>query len=123
MGEILIKKGVTFAPLAPAGAQILSKLKQVVDRYDFDVTITSGNDGTHSGPKDPHHSGEAFDLRTNTLAKAQKQALLDDLKAALYKPDRRFYVLLERPGKPGEHIHVQRRAGTTYDFYDFLADL
>jgi RHS repeat-associated protein len=30
-----------------------------------DTAITSGRDGTHSGPKDPHHSGQACDASHN----------------------------------------------------------
>jgi LmbE family N-acetylglucosaminyl deacetylase len=123
LGNIFVKSGVDFGTnLAPAGAQILEKLKQLVARYDFNVTITSARDGVHSGPQDPHHSGEAFDLRTYDLQPAQKRRLLDDLLAALYRDSRRFYGFLESPGSPNEHIHVQRRAGTTYSVLDFLQD-
>lgn len=122
MGQILLKKGVKFGPLSPGGAQILSKLKEVVAALDFDVTITSANDSKHSKAS-KHYIDEAFDLRTNTLTKDQKYKLLADLKDALYKPDRRFYAILEADGTPNQHIHVQVRAGTTYDIYDFLSDL
>ena len=122
MGRLLIKPGVDFGTvLAPAGARILEVLKQVVEPYDFDVTVTSARDGKHSGKDDPHHSGEAFDLRTNTLKAAQKRRLLDDLKAGLYQEPRRFYAFLEAPGTGNEHIHVQRRRGTTYNVFDYLA--
>lgn len=123
MGQILIKPGVSFGPFAPAGARILDALKRLVPAYDFDVTITSAADGEHSGPTDPHHSGEAFDLRTNTLTQAQKWRLLTDLRKVLYRDARRFYAFLEAGGAPGEHIHVQRRAGTTYTVLDYIDDL
>jgi len=123
MGKLLVKPGVEFGTvLAPAGAQILEKLKLIVAGYDFNVTITSARDGVHSGPLDPHHSGEAFDLRVNDLTPGQIGRLLSDLRLFLYGEPRRFYAFLEAPGTPNAHIHVQRRAGTTYSVLDYLQD-
>lgn len=124
MGKLLVKPGVEFGTvLAPAGAQILEKLKRIVALYPFDVTITSARDGQHSGPLDPHHSGEAFDLRVHGLSAAQVDLLLTDIKAALYRIPRRFFVLLESPGTAQAHIHIQRRSGTLYSVLDYLQDL
>lgn len=118
-----VKTGVEFgASLAPAGARILDALKQLSRQYVFDVTITSARDGAHSGPNDPHHTGEAFDLRTHGLTDGQRDRLLHDLQAVLYLDPRRFYAFLEAPGTPNEHIHVQRRAGTIYSVQDYLND-
>lgn len=124
MGRLLIKPGVDFGTvLAPAGARILDRLKWIVSGYPFDVTITSARDGAHSGPDDPHHTGEAFDLRTHDLTDEQKAQLLRDLKESLYKSPRRFYAFLEQSGTPNEHIHVQRRRRTTYDVLAYLHNL
>jgi hypothetical protein len=121
MAKILIKDGVDFGTsLAPAGARILEELKAIVSNYDFDITITSARDGVHSGPLDPHHSGEAFDLRTHDQTDEQKQRLLNDLQTALYKTPRRFFAFLEAPGTENEHIHVQRRSATAYTVLDYL---
>lgn len=121
MAQILIKDGVDFGTdLAPAGARILDELKRIVAGYDFDVTITSARDGVHSGPADPHHSGEAFDFRTHGLTPEQRGRLLNDLQAALYRDPRRFFAFIEAPGTDNEHIHIQRKAGTTYSVLDYL---
>ena len=122
MGRLLVKPfGVDFGPtLAPAGARILDVLKRLASAYPFDVTITSARDGNHSGLGDPHHTGEAFDLRTNTLTDEQKATLLADLRETLYKTPRKFWADLEAPGQPYEHIHVQKRKGTTYSMLDYL---
>ena len=121
MGKLLVKTGVDFGTtLAPAGARILEVLKRFVAGYPFDVTITSARDGVHSGPTDPHHAGEALDLRTNTLTDDQKALLLADLRETLYKVPRKFYAFLEAPGQPHEHIHCQRRKGVTYTVNDYL---
>ena len=124
MGTIHVKYGVVFTPqLPPAGARILEVLKRLVNSYMFDVTITSASDGEHSGPVDPHHTGEAFDLRVHGLTEAQKSLLLHDLQAGLYKEPRQFYAFLEAPETLNEHIHVQRRNGVTYTMLDYLRDV
>lgn len=124
MGKVLVKSGVDFgSTLAPAGAQILDLLKRLAPTYDFDITITSARDGEHSGPLDPHKSGEAFDLRTNDLTGSQKLRLLNDLQAGLYREPRRFYAFLENPDALNEHIHIQRRNATVYGVLDYLAGL
>lgn len=125
MGRIQVKDGVDFgSTLAPAGVRILDVLKRLAPTYDFDITITSARDGAHSGPDDPHHSGEAFDIRSNGLTALQVAALLQDVQRCLYtSTPRRFYAFYEAAGTPNAHVHVQRRAGTSYTVRDYLADL
>ena len=122
MGRLLIKTGVDFGVvLAPAGARMLDVLKRLVASYPFDVTITSARDGIHSGPV--HANGEAFDLRTNTLTAKQKATLLTGLRETLYKTPRKFYAFIENPQQSNEHIHCQKRKGTTYTVLDYLDNL
>ena len=121
MGKLYTKPGVDFGTvLAPAGARILEVVKRLAAGYPFDVTITSARDGAHSGPNDPHHTAEAFDLRTHGLTDAQKALLLANLRETLYKVPRKFYAFLEAPGQSHEHVHVQRRKGVTYTIEDYL---
>ena len=118
---IRVKAGVEFGhEIAPAGMRILEVLKQIAAIVDFDITITSARDGAHSGPNDPHHTAEAFDLRTKGLTKTQKATLLASLQTALYQEPRLFYAFLEAPQSPNEHIHCQRRQGTVYSVADYL---
>ena len=118
---IRVKAGVEFGhEIAPAGMRILEVLKHIAAAVDFDVTITSARDGKHSGPNDPHHTAEAFDLRTHSLTNDQKALLLANLRETLYKVPRKFYVFLEAPGQPHEHVHIQRRIGVTYTIEDYL---
>lgn len=120
-GRILVKPGVQFV-YHPAGFRILEAVKQVARTLGINVTITSGSDGLHSGPSDPHKTGEAYDLRTHDLAPAVTQALLQGIQHTLGEdlPGRQFYTFLEAPGTPNEHIHSQRRNGTTYGISDYL---
>ena len=123
MGRLLIKPGVDFgASLAPAGARILEVLKKVAVEIDFDLVITSANDSVHATGS-AHYTNEAFDIRTKSLTPPQKRLLLETLRLALYHEPRRFYVIQEDLGGPQEHIHLQKRLGTTYSVYDYLANL
>ena len=125
MARILVKSTkVDFGPaLAPGGARILEVLKAytssgMLQDWAKDVfTITSARDGTHSGPNDPHHFGNAFDIRTHGLSPGVAQALLDHL---IHTLGARFYAFIEYPGLPEEHIHVQVTKGTTYGIMDYL---
>ena len=66
------------------------------------LVITAGIDGAHKR-QSFHYSGVAVDLRINTVAPAQRDALVTKLRAAL-GPD--YTVIHEAIGQPGEHVHV-----------------
>ena len=74
MGVLRVKDGVQFTKIAPGGFRILAGLDNVCRTVPFDLVITSACDGEHSGPADPHHRGEAFDVRSHDLP--DKQAVL-----------------------------------------------
>lgn len=113
---ILIKPGVTFA-YAPAGMRILEVLKRATDEVGVNIVITSGSDGMHSGPTDPHHTGEAYDIRTHDFAPQTKGKVLDYLKVHL---GTEFFAFVEAPGTGNEHIHVQMKKGTKYSIEQYL---
>lgn len=113
---LLRKPGVTFI-LAPAGMRILEGLKLISTMMKIDFTITSGSDGAHSGPADPHHTGEAYDIRSHDLSPAKKTELVSLLRQVLGP---RFYAFLESPHTENEHIHIQRTRNTTYSLDDYL---
>ncbi len=106
---VRVKEGVEFAVIAPGGFVILSAIQEAAGYIYHDLTITSGTDGEHSGPDDPHHRGEAYDVRTNDL---------DDPLAALSAIKRmlgdKFFAFIEDAGTTNEHIHIQVAKGTTY---------
>ncbi len=118
MGAVLIKKGVTFGVIAPGGYAILSALRAIAHHADFDITITSGTDGEHA-PNSKHYDGNAYDIRTHGLTEAQQDYILNGLEMAL--GTEQFYVELEQPGTPNEHIHIQTKRGTRYTVEDLLA--
>lgn len=115
---VKIKPGVTFV-FAPAMFRILEVLKKISGDLGRDITVTSGSDGVHSGPNDPHYSGNALDIRTNDMPPPVKKVVLGLLLSDLGP---KFSGFIENPGKPGEHIHVQRRFLRDYTIFDFLED-
>jgi hypothetical protein len=106
---VRVKEGVLFTVISPAGFHILSALDMVARQSGHDLTITSGTDGTHSGPDDPHKHGSAYDIRTHDLA--DKEFILGRIKMVLGDA---FFAFLEDPEGDNEHIHCQLRKGMTY---------
>lgn len=116
--SVKAKPGVKWV-FAPGMFRIIEVLKLVSRDLGKDLTITSGSDGVHSGPADPHYSGNALDIRTNDLTSEQKTAVL---KLLLLDLGPKFSGFLENPGKPTEHIHCQRLFGRDYTIEDFMKD-
>lgn len=132
-GRLLLKPGATLEPIAPAGYVLLAALKATARTLELDLTITSGTDGVHSGPDDPHKTGEAYDVRSQGFTHEQKVGILAEVLAQLQRGEMdapietsngiatmRFYGFLEAPGTTNEHFHFQRRRGTTYTAADLL---
>lgn len=113
---IKVKPGVTFV-YHPAGFRILEAAKHVSAALGFDLTITSGSDGVHSGPTDPHYTGKAYDFRLKTLAPEERLAVVAGFTAELGKA---FFVFHEAAGTSNEHLHVQPVKGTTYTMEQYL---
>lgn len=112
IGVTAAKGGVLFIRIAPGGFRILSAIDQVAASLSLNLFITSGTDGEHSGPSDPHHRGEAYDVRSHGFAVEVKQAILDGVMGLL--GTEHFYGFLEAVGTANEHFHFQVRKGTTY---------
>lgn len=111
MNVVLAKPGVQFTVIAPGGFRILSAIQQAATVCAVDLTITSACDGEHSGPSDPHHSGNAYDIRTHDMTAEQKSDVLSTITTALGD---RFFAFLEAPNTDNEHIHAQVSKGTVY---------
>jgi len=112
VGVVRTKPGVLFTVIAPGGVRILSAIDQTAAKLDADLTITSACDGVHSGSGDPHHRGEAYDVRSHDFLAEQKQFVLDQIMEILGWE--RFYGFLESPGSDNEHYHFQTKRGTVY---------
>ena len=112
MSVVRTKPGTSFAVIAPGGFRILSAIDQVAQKLACELTITSACDGEHSGPNDPHHRGEAYDVRSHDFSAEQKQLLLTQIMNVLGWES--FYGFLESPGTDNEHFHFQVKKGTVY---------
>lgn len=111
MNVVRVKPGVLFTMIAPGGFRILSAIDQATIELGWDLMITSAGDGMHSGPNDPHHRGEAYDVRSHEFNAEEKDKILATLRRILGD---RFYAFLESPGTDNEHFHIQVCKGTTY---------
>ena len=129
-GVVHIKPGVLFTTIAPAGFRLLAAIEHAARWLHVDLTITSACDGAHSGPHDPHHRGEAYDVRCHDLPEDLKDTVVAMIMAGcseggevppfpLASTPRScatvlFFGFVESPGTPNEHIHVQLRNGRAY---------
>lgn len=113
-----VKPGVEFTVIAPGGYMILQAIKDASKSLKLDLTITSGTDGVHSGPLDPHHTGEAYDIRSHDFDPQTKAQVLNAIMGDLEMG--RFYGFLEGMGGADEHIHVQRARSTVFTAEDLL---
>lgn len=109
---VRVKSGVLFTVIAPGGFRILSAIDVACKQLDMDLVITSACDGVHSGDSDPHHRGEAYDVRSHDFTPDEKDKLLALIMLLLGWD--RFYGFLENPGTDDEHFHCQVRKGTEY---------
>lgn len=112
MNIVTIKPGVEFATIAPGGFAILSAIQLACEFCALNIEISSGTDGDHSGPTDPHKTGNAYDIHTHGLTEQEKAAVQHAVMTTLGWE--RFYAFLEDPNTPNEHIHCQVKRGTTY---------
>lgn len=113
---------IVLDPLPAAGRAILDALGAVASGLPYDLTVTSGADGAHSGINDPHYKGNAFDSRSHDVP--DKQSLLRAVMLQLGpgEPEassgglvtEKFFGWLEQEGSPNEHFHWQLRHGMLY---------
>lgn len=111
MNVVRVKDGVQFSVIAPGWFRILSAIDRAASELGLDLIITSGTDGEHSGPNDPHFRGEAYDIRSHEFNAEEKESILLFLRRCLGD---RFYCFLESEGLPNEHFHCQITKGSTY---------
>jgi hypothetical protein len=114
MGVLRVAEGhgVEFGVIRPAGFRILAALDQVANGMPFDLFITSGTDGVHSGPTDPHKLGEAYDVQSHGHTPKEQSQILHTVMGILGWGA--FFGFLEDEGKPNEHFHFQRARGTSF---------
>ncbi len=115
---VRIKDGVTFV-FSIGGFPILQAIKTNSRMLGVDLTITSGSDGLHSGPDDPHHHGNAYDVRSHDLDPINKQQFLANMNNLL--PNGRYFYFLEDAGTANEHFHIQVKKGTEFTIQDYFS--
>lgn len=111
-----IKPGVEFV-VAPAGIAIIQALKNTSKILGLDLTITSGSDGIHSGPNDPHHKGEAYDIRSHDLQPNDRRRVLSIVMNQL---GNEFFGFLEDEHTSNEHFHIQLAKSIEFDMEHYV---
>ena len=99
MGKILVKAGVT-----PRALLLMAAVANVARDLAWNVTITSGTDGSHRS-NSKHYSGEALDIRTKNFP--TRRAKQEFITAVLLRLGPDYEMFLESEGKPQEHVHVE----------------
>lgn len=111
-----------FSPPTSAGIALLAAFWRAAQDLQRDLTITSGADGAHSGATDPHHLGNAFDVRSHDFLPSEKDSFVRQVLNYLgaVSPQDGGYVTnfffgwLEQAGTANEHFHFQLRRGVQY---------
>ncbi len=129
-GRVLVKAGVRFDRIQPAGFALLWGIQQAAFTLGLDLTITCGTEG-HT-PTDPHTLGEAVDVSVANLTPTQIRLLHTTLiKSLAWHVPGACTVLFEvqsfpttepelasiatvNPRATAPHFHLQRAKGTVY---------
>ena len=115
--------GVKFDVIEPGGFALQAAFGVAARTYGQDFIITSGTDGAHSGPTDPHPLGRAYDGHSKdftdktavilTVLKAVDPSIEPFPTAGGYATTY-FFMWLEQAGTSNEHFHAQVRHGMQY---------
>lgn len=101
---IALKAGVSIDGLRPELVFGLFALHEIFkENLASFFCITSCTDGEHSRSS-LHYSGLAADVRSKHLSHTQKAAILNAFRGAC---DESFDLILEAPGQPNEHFHLE----------------
>src|SRR5882724_4883494 len=117
------RDSVRFSLISPGGFCLLAAFGAAARAFGQDFIVTSGTDGTHSGPLDPHELGRAYDGHSKdfsdktavilTVLKAADPSIEPFALAGGYATNY-FFMWLENEGTDNEHFHAQQRHGTEY---------
>lgn len=113
MASLRTKPGVLFDIVTESGARILQAAARQASLSTFDWYITSGTDGIHSGPNDPHKWGRAYDFSVQHFP--NDFAIDRAVTALAAELGNQFFVQHEtpqtNPHATAPHIHAQVRKG------------
>lgn len=73
------------------------------DLVDDGIVVTELTGGKHK-PNSLHYKGQAADIRTHHLSEKRRNLFNNALKDALGAD---YDVIIEFPGKPEEHMHLE----------------
>lgn len=123
MNVLRFRSTVQLTVIAPGGAALLAAFVLAAKKLEQDFIVTSGTDGEHTGPLDPHKRGEAYDGHSkdfnNKVAVIQLILQLADDSCSPFPTSggwatTYFFGWLEDAGTENEHFHFQVRHGVEY---------
>jgi hypothetical protein len=106
---ISVKLGVGIV-ITPANDVIIQAVDGILHLHGLHAHITAGFDGQHHGEGDPHYYNRAVDFGTHAWTEEQKARIMIEIKDTFRRMGALYFVNLEKPGEPEEHLHVERRA-------------
>ena len=90
--------------------EVVPIVKEVFERHEEPVTITSGTDGPH-GATSWHYSGDAIDIRANHINDEKAKVVEADLRAALAERlGSQYYAVFEDyhgSKEDNDHFHIE----------------
>ena len=104
---IILKSGSDGAEvfgIKPETELAINVLHSVFQFLGFDEMVVVEITGWKHMVGSAHYVGYAFDVRSKTFTKSEKEKILEYAKKALGD---RFFIQLEKEGQPHEHFHVQ----------------
>ena len=101
---IEFKPNTRLKSLQPQMVVALLVVQAIFDKHFASLTITSANDSAHM-VNSRHYLGAALDFRVHHIGEAVANTILAEIKMGLNPLD--FDVLLENPGTPNAHIHLE----------------
>jgi|SRR5882724_1567571 len=117
------RDSVRFSLISPGGFCLLAAFGAAARAFGQDFIITSGTDGTHSGPQDPHKLGRAYDGHSKdfpdkaavilAVLRAADSSIAPFPLAGGYATNY-FFMWLENEETAEEHFHAQVRHGVEY---------
>ena len=102
MEKYKIKKGADISHLNIEMREALPIMASVYEKYGYELTVTSANDGRHM-PGSKHYTNDAVDLRIWGMKDAGfLKIIANELQIALDNFIQGFQVVIER-----DHYHVE----------------
>lgn len=102
--SIICKRGVSIGGCRSDILLALIAIEPIYKKRSLDLVVTSGSENyKHSAHRSAHYRGDAADIRSKNIPKADRPNVLMAIKRKLGLD---YVVIHEGIGKPWEHFHI-----------------